>query len=308
MTSSRPSPVSRALSFWFAAVDPVRLDTFRRVFAATLLLYLGTWFMNAYEWLTDFGFHYTFETERAGLAPPLPTMPRELVPFFGLLVLISTGALILGWKPRIFTWITLGIVVYVQLVDQVSSFTINKLFVVCFVVLAVAPAVKQVADGAGGTVSLQSAWPLRVLQATLLVGYATAGLCKVFHGNWLGDADILWTQVQGSYRTETAAWLLRVLPRAGWSFMMYSALLFEVAAPPLFAFRRTRGVAFVWGIGFHLLIAVTMNKLVLFSLQFLAFYLLFLDAGQLHALRAWCGQSLRLAGGMLAFRGAGREV
>ena len=121
---------------------------------------------------------------------------------------------------------------------------------VCFVVLAVAPAVKQVADGAGGTVSLQSAWPLRVLQATLLVGYATAGLCKVFHGNWLGDADILWTQVQGSYRTETAAWLL----------------------------------------------------------QFLAFYLLFLDAGQLHALRAWLGQSLRLAGGMLAFRGAGREV
>jgi len=293
MTSSRLSLSTRALEFWFAAVDPVRLDTFRRVFAATLLIYLGTWFMNAYEWLTDYGFHYTAETERAGLAPPLPTMPHDLVPFFGLLVVASTGALILGWKPRIFTWITLGIVVYVQLVDQVSSFTINKLFVVCFVVLACAPASVKMADGKGGTVRRQSAWPLRVLQATLLIGYATAGFCKIFHGNWLGDPDILWTQVQGSYRTETAAWMLRALPKVSWSFMMYAALLFEVTAPVLFALRRTRGIAFVWGIGFHLLIAVTMNKLILFSLQFATFYLLFLSSAELHALRAWFVGSLR---------------
>jgi hypothetical protein len=304
MTSSSQGPSGRLLAFWFEPLDPVRLDSFRRAFAASLLIYLGTWFMNAYEWLTDHGFHYTAATERAGLAPPLPTLPPALVPWFGLLVLVCTGALMLGWKPRLFTWLTLGVAVYAQLVDQNSAFTINKLFIVGFLILALAPAVRRIPGDDGRPVERQSAWPLRTLQATLLIGYATAGWCKIFHGNWLGDPDILWTQVQGSYRTETAAWMLRILPKAAWSAMMYAALAFEVAAPVLFTVRRLRGIAFVVGIGFHLLIAVTMNKLILFSLQFLTFYLLFLGAGEIHALRAWFAGSARLAGSILAGRRA----
>jgi hypothetical protein len=93
-----------------------------------------------------------------------------------------------------------------------------------------------------------SVWPVRVLQATLLVMYFTAGTCKVLWGDWLRDSHVLYSQVQGPYRTEAAAWLLRHLPREAWNLMQSLSLSLELLAPVLFTVRRLRPMGFALGV------------------------------------------------------------
>ena len=112
-------------------------------------------------------------------------------------------------------------------------------------------------------------------------------MCKLFHGDWAHDPDVLWTQAQGIYRTDLAAFLLNYQPKWVWTLMQYTALLFELSAPVLFTFRRLLPTGIVVGIGFQLGIALTMNQLIFFSLQMMTFYLLFIDAGTLRAVRTW---------------------
>ncbi len=279
MTPTRgPSRTSRLLDFWFEAIDPVRLDTFRVLFSIVLLLYLAVRLLHPYEWLTSFGFHYTAETRLIDDPMPWPLLPSFLVPPFVALLVASNICLIVGWRVRFFLWVVLAMVVYIQYVDGLRISTPNKLCIVGFAVLAVAPPRSR--PEAGGAL-LQSAWPVRVLQATLLIQYLTAGTCKVVFGDWFLHSDVLWSHVQGVHRTDIAAFLLRNLPKEAWSFMMYSALAFEILAPVLFAIRRTRLLACVWGFGFHMLVAATMTNLIYFGLQITSFYVLFLEPEQL---------------------------
>ncbi len=293
MTPTRgPSRTSRLLDCWFEAVDPVRLDSFRVLFSIALLLYLGVRLLHPYEWLTSFGFHYTAET-RLGIDPvPWPLLPAFLVPPFVALLVASSVCVIIGWRVRLFLWVTLALVVYIQYVDGLTISTPNKLFIVGFAVLALAPPRSR--QEAGGAL-LQSAWPVRVLQATLLIQYLTAGTCKVVFGDWFLHTDVLWSHVQGVHRTDIGAFLLRVLPKQAWSVMMYSALAFEILAPVLFAFRRTRLLACVWGFSLHLLVAATMNKLIFFGLQMTTFYVLFLEPEQLRTVGRWLSEGARAA-------------
>ncbi len=118
-----------------------------------------------------------------------------------------------------------------------------------------------------------------MLQATLILQYLAAGLAKA-GGDWLKSGDVLWSQVQGVYRTELAAWSLRHLPLWVWSVLQHLALAFELLAPVLFTVRRLRPLALVLGLGFHLVIALMMKDLIFFSLQMWTFYLLFWPAAE----------------------------
>jgi len=293
MTPNRgPSRTSRLLDFWFEAVDPVRLDTFRVLFSIVLLLYLGVRLMHPYEWLTSYGFHYTAET-RLGIDPvPWPLLPAYLVPPFVALLVGSIVCLIAGWRVRLCLWVVLALVVYIQYVDWLTISTPNKLFILGYAVLALAPPLRS--QGPDGALR-QSAWPVRVLQATLLIQYFTAGTCKIVFGDWFLHTDVLWSQVQGVHRTDTAAFLLRTLPKQAWSLMMYSALLFEILAPLLFAMRRTRWLAFVWGFSFHVLVGATMGKIIYFGLQMTSFYVLFMEPAQLRIAWRWLTDGARAA-------------
>jgi hypothetical protein len=284
---------SRLIDFWFEPIDPVRLDTFRRVFTATWLYYVSRWmWQGGYEWLSTEGFHVRPSNVRWWHWTPPPPLPPSLVPVFYLLVIVAAGAILLGWRPRPFTWLALLLAIYAKAVDPLAAFTLNKLYIMGFAVMAFAPSPRAVAGADGVTVVRQSAWPVRVLQGTLLIQYFTAGTCKVMHGDWLNQTDVLWTQVQGYYRTDLAAWMLRELPLWSWAVMMYSALLFEITAPITFGWKRLRPLAYVWGFGFQMMIAATMRMLILFSLQMVSFYVLFVQAKNLHAFRAAVARAL----------------
>ncbi len=290
--SDRPAGVLAVVQrFWFEPTDSVRLDTFRRLFALGFLAYLPSWSLHSAEWLTSHGFHYTAETNLPARADPWPLLPAWAVPWFWLGLVAVTAALVVGWRPRTFACLALSFAVYVQLADYLSEFTINKLYIVGFALLAVAPPVQR--TGVGPPVS-QSVWPVRILQITLLTLYSSSGVCKAIHGDWISQPDALSSFAQGIYRTEVAAFLLRVLPGFGWTALMYLTLAFELLAPVLFVFRKTRPLAIVFGLLLHAGIAVMFEGLVHFSLQMCIFYVLFVEAAHLHALRSWIRQGARL--------------
>lgn len=266
--------------FWYAPIDAVRLDVFGTALVWSLLLYVVVWLRFGPEWLTDAGFHPSAETSPV-YSPGLPLLPAwALWPFAG--VFVGAGlARVLLHDPKIrraATAVLLAGTVYMTAADPISAFTLNRLYIVCLLVMLAAP---RAHDGR------QVAWPVRVLQVTLLLHYLSAGWCKAAYGDWLQSSDVLWGQVQGLYRTDAAAWLVRELPRFAWTVQQHLALGFELAAPVLLGVRRLRPIGFVLGLGLHLVVALTMEKLIYFTLQMACFYLLFVQADRL---RHWLGR------------------
>lgn len=289
-SSTRDAGVTRLLvrcrAFWLGPIDPVRLETFRVLLGISLFLYLWAWWQYAEEWLTPIGFHVPGPGFK--VAPVAPLLPPAALPWFGMALFGSLVAWIIGWNTRWMSWVMLGFMTYVTFADYLSAFTLNKLFIVSLAVLALS------VRGTYWSVdnrppAPQSAWPLRILQATLLIQYGTAGWCKILHGDWLQDPSVLWSQVQGVYRTEFASWLLQTLPQGVWSWMQYASLTFELTAPLLFMSKRLRPIALVWGFGFQMVVAMTMHLLIYFSLQMLCFYVLFLNDRTMHRLRVGFG-------------------
>ena len=101
------------------------------------------------------------------------------------------------------------------------------------------------------------------------------------------ESDVMWTIVQGTYRTKFAATLLNIVPSWGWTVMQYSVLVFEVFGPLLFLHKRTVRWGLLWGTSFHLGIALMMKTVFFFSFQMVMFYSLFLSPDVLKTVRAW---------------------
>lgn len=271
--------IGRWNAFWFGEIPAIRLAAFQQALLFTLVFYLIERWRFAGEWLTVAGFHPS-----AGLdstySPQLPLVPEGWLAVFGVVLFAATGLAIFGVMRRIMLWVTLALVVWVTHVDPISAFTLNRLYMFVLLILALAPPVR------GG---MQAAWPVRMLQIHLVVHYLSAGACKVRHGDWISQSDVLWMQVQGIYMTDAAAFLIRTLPGWGWTGLQHMALGFELVAPVLFMVRRLRWVGIVVGAGLHLVVALTMYQLIYFSLQMMCFYLLFVDARILERGRARLG-------------------
>jgi hypothetical protein len=269
--------------FWYGDVDAIRLSALQQGLAFTLLIYVVTWSRNAEEWLTAAGFHPSTAAD-AYNAPQLPLLPPALLPVAGVLFFGSLAAFVFGIKRRITTVLVLLCVVYITWVDQISAFTLNRLFIITFLIFSFAPPARPSSTGdddADGP-ALQTAWPLRMVQVLLVCHYFASGLCKLIQGDWGKGNDVLWTQLQGFYMTDFAAWLVRTVPMDAIALMQHSALGFELAAPLLFGIRRLRPLAFAYGIGFHIVIALCMYQLIFFSAQMIALYLVFVPPAWLH--------------------------
>jgi hypothetical protein len=247
--------------FLVGPTDAVRLRTFRTWFTLALLCYLIDRSLHPYEWLTIEGFHPSNMARHPAVPRQMPLLPTWAVAPFLVAMYTSVLLLLVRWHTRIMTWIVWCFVVYASNVDIASSFTINKLFTVGYFLLGCAPSPVKVEEN-GQQVELQSVWPIRIFQTTIIFQYFTAGYCKVVHGNWLdlsklkvdehgnklltndywrlldsdwlGTGNVLWTQVQGLYCTDLCAWLLRVLPRDAWTWMQHSALAFEIIGSLMF--------------------------------------------------------------------------
>jgi hypothetical protein len=279
------APLARALRWALGPVSSVRLAAFRLASAFALMVYTLTWALDAREWLTPAGYHMSVEVSR-GLQLPVPLLGSASVVVFLVVYVGAMVAIVLDWRPRAASVVVLLGLIYVTFADRLAAFSMNKLAIVAWLVLVLAPWPGPRAEDEpdDGDSQLRSAWPLRILQGTLLLQYLGAGICKL-RGDWPGNPQALWLQVQDVYMTQLAAWMVRELPMWVWAGLQHGALAFELLAPILFCVRRLRPLAFVWGLGMHLMIGLTMHRVGLFSLSVVTYYVLFADEARLIALR-----------------------
>ena len=266
-----PRRSARRAVDWLVGVRELhRLRRFEIAFTTAFLIYMARNALDASEWLTTAGFHPSASTVRPGkpVFPPLPVWGAVLF----LTALFGAGLLRLvtpAFRRGCFVVLFLC-AVYAQGVDPYSAFALNKIYIAGFLLLALSPPVEP-ATFRGSLVTM------RVFQATLLTIYFFTGYTKIAHGDWLAHSDVLWTQAQGFYRTDLAAWMLRTLPKPAWAVMQGSVLAFELGAPLWFCWRRTRPFAIAYGLCFHLGIALMMKAVWVFSLQMVTFYVLFVE-------------------------------
>lgn len=285
----------RAAQWAIGPVDAVRLDAFRRVFALTFLCYMAFRFLDWREWLTSFGYHHDAATASCSRGEPFPLLPPWAVPAFGVATLGSSALLVLGRWVRPMAIVATACAVYAQRVDEISSYSLNKIYIVLFTILACAPSPAPLDPDVPRSRRVVSAWPVRIVQVSLAIQYFTAGACKVLHGAWMKVDDVLYSQIIGTFRTDIAAALVRVLPRPVFGMLELATLAFELLAPLTFAWKRTRPYALIAGVVFHSFIALTMYSLFYFSAQIVAYYVLFLDPKTLRRLRHRAGAAwLRL--------------
>jgi hypothetical protein len=265
------------LDLWFEPISPARLRIFEKTFAITFIYYVASWGLYAREWLTTDGFHFTPEVTSASYPPPMPPLPPEwLVPFM-LLIFIAPTMVILGIRRRPALMLTWLCAIYIQLVEIAAAFTLNKLYIIFFLVLLLAPDPQKIRLKKDEEPQLrQTAWPVRIIQATLVIQYCSAGICKVVHGDWLKRVDILYGHSAGLYRNHLATWAIHNLPNWAWGVQGVIALCFEVFAPALFLIKKLRWVGIIVGVGMHIFIALLMKDLIFFSAQMITFYVLFL--------------------------------
>ncbi len=282
---SRITVMERLEKFCLGSVDALPLRVFEVLFTGSFLVWMGRCFLTWREWLTNAGFHLTTEElEAMGYPSALPLLPVWAVPVLAMVILAGGMAHIMNRQRRLALLVLFLCALYVQGVDFMAAFTLNKLFVGVYGILLLSPGYEQSPGKRKVTIS---AVPLRVIQATLILQYFAAGLAKATHGDWLHGSDVLYTQVQGVYRTDVAAWMLRTLPVWSWGGMQHFSLAFELGAPLLFCVRRLRPIAFIIGMGFHFMIALLMKDLIFFTLQMWSFYALFISSDEWERMARW---------------------
>jgi Vitamin K-dependent gamma-carboxylase len=278
--------MSRCVSSLVDDIDALPLRVFEVLFTASFLLRMGWLGISWREWLTEEGFHLNAaELAAVGCPEPLPLLSQPGVAVLAAVICLSAAGLIVNRARRLALLGLLVSALYTQGVDWMSAFTINKLYIGVYGILLVTPG--YVRDAASGRLMV-SAVPVRLVQGTLICQYLAAGTAKAFKGDWLKYSDVLYTHAQGIFRTDFAAWCLRNLPAWSWTAMQWTSLLFELEAPVLFCVRKLRPVAFVIGMGFHLMIALMMKNLIFFSVQMWSFYALFVTAEEWR----WVGRKL----------------
>jgi hypothetical protein len=275
---------ARATAWLLGPVPAIRLESFRWTMTLALLLYTLAWSTEAREWLTPVGFHVSPQASY-GLQLPVPLLRGAALPVFLFIYIGSMVAILLNVLPRACSYLVFFGLLYVTTADRLAAFSMNKLALAAWLVMLLAPwPARSDTDDPDQPPQLRSAWSLRICQATLLLQYFGAGLCKL-RGDWLTSSKVLWLQAQDVYMTELSAWMVRELPSRAWAALQHGALAFELLAPILFCVRRLRPIGFAWGLAMHIGIGLMLYRVGYFSLSVVAYYVLFVDERHLLARR-----------------------
>ena len=270
------------LDWWFGPKDVLSLRWFESFLVGSMLYYFYGYLQTPEWWLTDTGFHMSAAATSRHYIPPPPLPPVEWLNGIMIALYFLGGLYLMGYGRRVLNWVFLAVCIYVQAMDQPSAFTINRMFIVSFFFLGLQPREETIRGK-----RVVSGWIVRVFQLTLMIQYTAAGICKFYWGDWLSRNDIVWTQAQGHYKNELAAWAINDLPTVYWVLLTWFSLGFETLAVFLFAWRKSRHATVVLGVLFHLGIAMLMKDLIYFSLQMLTAYVFFVDPKVLHRVQSY---------------------
>ena len=264
------------LDFWFKPINYFSFKLFRIAFAFVFILYLCKHLFSIEEWFTETGFHINSNTKNWYHTDPFPLLSSNLAYALFFSLILSSVFLIFNKYSKVNSFILLIGNIYIQNVDPFNSFTLNKIFIITFLVIFLSPYPSNFFLK-NKRVSIMSIWPIRILQINLVLIYFTSGLCKVLNGDWLIYSDIIWAQNQGINRTAISAFMLRNLPISYWRIMTFVVLGFELFSPILLFSKKIKPYYLIFGILFHISIALMMYQLFFFSIQMISFYIVFLN-------------------------------
>jgi hypothetical protein len=270
--------IDRFINWWFKPHRPLILRCFEVLICISMAYYFSSFFHRLDIWIGDGGYRVsTAATSSHYLDPPATVPDGYLMPVaigFYLLCIIY----LLGYARRVFAFVFFCICMYVQAVDQPSAFTVNRMFIVSFLLLALQPPEIEI-NGR----KYVSGWIIRFFQITLILQYTTSGICKANPGDWIifdpfsFHWNIVWTQSQGHYKTWLAAQAINELPFIFWAVTSLFSYLFELGAVVWFGWKRTRYFAIIFGIIFHMSIATLMKDLIYFSFQMITSYIFYVQ-------------------------------
>jgi hypothetical protein len=229
-------------------VDGASLGFFRAAFGFVLAWEVWRFFEQG--WIERYylgpEFHFTYTG--FGWVRPLPDLPLHV--FFVLLGLAALG-IGLGLFHRLSSAAFAVGFTYVFLLEKARY--LNHFYLVCLLAVLVAwlPLQGTFALDARrrGLRSTAPRWVLGLVRAQLGIVYFYAGIAKL-NEDWLLRSEPLLTWL--GRRTDHAVFgPLFAHPETAW-FMSWSGFLLDLLAWPLLAWKRTRGLAFLALLAFHL--------------------------------------------------------
>ena len=289
-------------AYWFGLVPAWPLAAFRILFTVALLCY----FTDRILYLEEFLGPSPGRLPDLGITDDSPLrfhQPLYVEPFnqpmrvaVAAVFYLLGVSLVIGFRARWAAGLLAGWVASVTLVDWMGAFAFNRSAVLILAMMATMPlsAVwsldayresrrRRMTPGEPAASPLPreesqiSAWPVRTLQWFLLLWYVLAGLVKL-KGDWSLFAvnDILWSQLQGWYQNDLCWWAITHVPKPFFGAAELATVYFELFAPLWLLPRRVRPWGVAVGICLHIMVAMLMTKLWVFSVEMLSFYVLFL--------------------------------
>ncbi len=217
---------------WLRLVAPqplVRLELIRILVPLAVLCFLSSRIAHVDDWIGASGFHVP-ELARANARQPLYLAP--LSPFAAralAAVLVASGlGLIAGALTRISGALFTATLLYADLIDRLSEFTVSKLGVVLALALTLSPAgARWSVDAwrrrsADPPPTLVAAGYVRAFQLLLVGFYMASGIAK-WNGDW-PFGNVIYSQIHDSYQTVVAYGLGRVVPAWGWLALQTTTL------------------------------------------------------------------------------------
>ena len=242
---------------FFSPVDGASVAVFRILFGGIMIVEVYRYFSRG--WIEEYymapKFHFTY----FGFGWVKPWPGNGMYWHFALMGVAGLGVMLGAWYriSAVLLFLTFS---YVFLLDQAQY--LNHFYMICLLSLLMIfiPAHRLLSIDAWRKPARRSddfpAWALWLLLAQLSVVYFYAGIAKL-NGDWInGEPMRSWL----AERTDTP--LIGRFFTEEWMVLLfnYGGLAFDLFIVPLLLWKRTRVVAFLWVISFHVL------NMVLFSI------------------------------------------
>jgi uncharacterized membrane protein YphA (DoxX/SURF4 family) len=262
----------------FAPQPLERLAVIRIGASLAILGFMAARIAHPGDWLGDEGFRIPSLGDDWRRPVDLPPLPMWGAYGVCIALVVSGLATAAGALTRVSSAVFAVLLAYVALADRLSAFTVSKLAPVIVLALCVTPSAARWSVDAwlrarreprARPPELASWGCVRFFQFLLPVFYFSSGLCK-WRGDWVSEPYVLWTHLHDSYQTPVSWALANALPPFMWTVFQGATLVFELAAPVLFAIRLTRPFALAYGVAMHTMIGLMFGPVIWFSLLMIA--------------------------------------
>jgi hypothetical protein len=295
--SSQPRPhrlMDRVERGLFARINLASLACFRILFGAIMLWEVARYFKH--DWIEHYYINPTFFFTYFGFDWIAP-WPGNLMYIHFLFLGVLAVFIMLGlWYRASALLFFLGFT-YVFLIDQANYLNHFYLISLLSFLMIFVPAHRMASLDAlrrpDWRTSTGPAWPLWLLRFQVGVAYFFGGIAKI-NGDWLrGEPMRMWLTprtdfplVGPLFKEEAVVYL-----------MSYGGLLLDLLIVPFLLWRKTRYVAMLFGVWFHLTNA-QLFSIGIFPWFMIAAMVLFLDPAQLRPamqrVEKWLGGRTRL--------------